>query len=268
MPDPYASIAEIDQSVQVRLADVLELRAADQRQREMLESYLSELDPPEKARALEVGCGTGAVCRALANIENIETVIGVDPSPVFIEKARELSESISGVSFQAGDGRSLNFDDDSFDLAVFHTSLCHIPAPEKALQEAHRVLRPGGWLAVFDGDYVTATVAIDDFDPLQVPVDLMIRNFVENLWLSRRLPKILSSIGFVVESYRSHGYTKTSEPSYMLTIIDRGVDLLVTSETMGLSQAEALRTEAKRRVESGEFFGHISFVSAIARRAA
>jgi ubiquinone/menaquinone biosynthesis C-methylase UbiE len=266
MPDLYASIAETNDSVQVQLADVLELRADDQRQREMLESYLSELDLPEKTRVLEVGCGTGPVCRTLAKIPNVETVIGIDPSRVFVEKAREISKDVPGLTFRMGDGKSLDFDDKSFDLVVFHTSLCHIPTPEKALQEAHRILRPGGWLAVFDGDYVTTSVAIDDSDPLQVPVDLWIRNFVENPWLSRRLPTFLRSIGFMLESYRSHGYTKISDASYMLTIIDRGVDLLVAARTVGPDQAESLRTEAKRRVESDQFFGHISFISAIAQR--
>ena len=90
MPDLYASIAETSDSVQVQLADVLELRADDQRQREMLESYLSELDLPEKTRVLEVGCGTGPVCRTLAKIPNVETVVGIDPSHVFVEKAREI----------------------------------------------------------------------------------------------------------------------------------------------------------------------------------
>ena len=267
MPDPYASIEEADDSMQAQLVDVLELRAADQRQREMLASYLAELDPPKSAKVLEVGCGTGAVSRTLAKMPNVETVIGIDPSRVFVEKAQELSKAVSKLTFRTGDGKSLDFEDESFDLVVFHTSLCHIPTPEKALQEAHRVLRPEGWLAVFDGDYVTTSVAIDDCDPLQVAIDSWILNFVENPWLSRQLPTILSSIGFSVKSYRSQGYTKdSSDPSYMLTIVGRGVDRLVAAGTIGPDQADLLRTEAERRVESDQFFGHISFISAIARR--
>lgn len=202
--------------------------------------------------------GTGAITRVLAEMPGVKDVVGVDPSPVFVEKARELGRGLPQLSFRAGDGRAVPFADASFDLVVFHTTLCHVPNPEKALHEARRVLRAGGWLAVFDGDYVTTTVAIDTFDPLQRAVDAMVASFLHNPWLTRRLSHILGSMGFVVTRLRSHGYTQTTEPDYMLTIVDRGADVLAAAGTIGASQAEALKSEARRRVKTGAFFGHIS----------
>jgi ubiquinone/menaquinone biosynthesis C-methylase UbiE len=266
MPDPYAYIVQADKAMQARLADVLELRAADPQQRAMLKAYLSELQLPRAAIALDVGCGTGAVSRVLAEMPGVREVVGIDPSPIFVEKARELGKGLSRLSFQTGDGRALPLADASFDLVVFHTTLCHVPDPEQALREAHRVLRAEGWLAVFDGDYMTTTVATDTFDPLQRTVDAMVANFVQNPWLTRRLTRILGSIGFTVTSLRSHGYTQTTDPQYMLTIVDRGADLLAGAGSVGADQATALKTEARRRVKAGEFFGHISFMSLIARK--
>jgi hypothetical protein len=52
----------------------------------------------------------------------------------------------------------------------------------------------------------------------------------------------------------------------MLTIIDRGADLLSESGSLNRETADALRKEARRRAQTGEFFGHISFVSVIARK--
>lgn len=266
MPDPYASIARADETLQARLAEVLEVRAADPQQRAMLNAYLSEITLPNAAVVLDVGCGTGAVTRALVDVRGVGEVIGLDPSPIFVEKARELARALPQVTFRAGDGRALPFPDAFFDLVVFHTTLCHVPDPEKALLEAHRVLRPSGWLAVFDGDYTTATVAIDTFDPLQRAVDAMVANFLHDPWLTRRLRRILGSMGFAVTSLRSHGYTQTSDPHYMLTLIDRGADVLAGAGSIGRDQAEALKREARRRVEAGAFFGHISYISAIARK--
>jgi ubiquinone/menaquinone biosynthesis C-methylase UbiE len=266
MTDPYSFIAEVEQSVQVRLADVLELRAADPQQRAMVERYLAEVHLPRGARALEVGCGTGAISRRIAESFEAIEVIGLDPSPVFMEKAREFAKDISNASFCLGDGRALEFPDESFDLVVFHTTLCHIPGAQKAVREAFRVLRAEGWLAAFDGDYSTTSVALRDFDPLQSTVETMIANFVHDRWLIRGLPKMLSIEGFEVMSCQSHGYLQTTEPTYMLTVVDRGADLLAATGSLGVEAAEGLKKEARRRVAEREFFGHISFASVIARK--
>ena len=155
MPDVYATITDVDVAVQERLADILELRAADLQQRSMLDSYLSEAELGSGARVLEIGCGTGPVTRVLARLPGVAEAVGVDPSPVFISRARELGGADTNATFEQGDGRHLRFADVDFDAVVMHTTLCHIPQPDQVLSEAFRVLRPGGNLAVFDGDYAT-----------------------------------------------------------------------------------------------------------------
>ena len=144
MPDLYATISQVAPDVQESLADVLEMRAADSRQKEMLHSYLSEITFPKAARVLEIGCGTGAVTRTLASWPGVSRAVGVDPSPVFITKARELSKETHNVSFEVADGRSTNLDNASFDVVVVHTTLCHVPEPERLLAQAHRVLKSDG----------------------------------------------------------------------------------------------------------------------------
>jgi SAM-dependent methyltransferase len=267
MPDLYATITDVDPAVQERLAAILEMRAADPQQRAMLGSYLSEIDFPRAARVLEIGCGTGSATRVLAARAGEAEVIGIDPSPVFIAKARALSAGLKNVAFQEADGRALPFPDGAFDTVVFHTTLCHIPRPERALQEAFRVLRSSGVLAVFDGDYSTITVALGERDPLQNCVEAMKEAFLNDAWLVRRLPTLLQSTGFQVISFRSHGYLQTAQPDYMLTLVDRGADTLVSSGRIGPDMGASLKAEAHRRADAGAFFGFIGFVSVIARKA-
>jgi SAM-dependent methyltransferase len=91
MPDVYNQITELDPAVARQLAEAMELRARDPAQQAMLAAYLDGLDLPDRAAVAEIGCGTGAISRVLAARPGVGEVTGVDPSPVFLDRARELS---------------------------------------------------------------------------------------------------------------------------------------------------------------------------------
>jgi ubiquinone/menaquinone biosynthesis C-methylase UbiE len=269
MPDIYTKIAEAAPDILAGLMTALEIRAADPQLRAMLHAYLTDAALPQGARVLEVGCGTGAITRVLATWPPVGETIGVDPSPVFVAKARELAGSLIAVVFEEADGRSLPFADNRFDAVVFHTTLCHVPEPESMLHEAARVLRPGGCLAVFEGDYATATLATSAGDPLDACADAFREHFVHDPWLVRCLPPLLRRAGVELQCSRSYGYVETSKPGFMLASwVDLGADALAASRRIGADMAAALKAEARRRIASGEYFGHIAYMSLVARKPA
>jgi hypothetical protein len=141
-----------------------------------------------------------------------------------------------------------------------------VPGPDRALAEAFRVLRPGGWLATFDGDYATTTVALGEHDPLQACAATTMAHSVTDRTLMRRLPALVRDCGFDVVRAGSHGFVETTEGGYMLTVVDRGADLLRSSGQIGDDLAAALKAEARRRVAAGAFFGHIAYASLVARK--
>lgn len=267
MPDIYSKVTEAAPQILEGLMIALELRAADPQQRAMLHTYLTDMALSHGARVLEVGCGTGAVTRVLATWPAVGETIGVDPSPVFVAKARELAGGLSTVSFQEADGRSLPFADDAFDAVVFHATLCHVPEPEVMLHEAVRVLRSGGCLAVFEGDYATGTLATNAGDPLEACAEAFREHFVHDPWLVRRLPALVQAARVRLQSVRSYGYVETSKPGFMLpSWVDLGADSLVASGQVGPDMAAALKAEARRRLATGEYFGHIAYMSLVARK--
>lgn len=267
MPDIYTKVREASPQILAGLMAALEFRAADPQQRSMLQTYLTDAALPPGARVLEVGCGTGAVTRALATWPGVSQAIGVDPSPVFVIKARSLADSLTTIAFYEVDGRSLPFADSAFDAVVFHTTLCHVTDPEVILHEAVRTLRPGGRLAVFEGDYATATLATKAGDPLNVCADAFREHFVHDPWLVRRLPALVLAAGVDLERVRSYGYVETSKPGFMLSSwVDLGADALVAAGRIGTDMATALKAEARRRADSGEYFGHIAYMSLIGRK--
>jgi SAM-dependent methyltransferase len=136
--------------------------------------------------------------------------------------------------------------------------------PSPTFLASARVLRPGGWLAVFDGDYATTSVALSPADPLQACVDAWVSSSVHDPWLVRRLPGLLAAAGFGLVRMRSYGYVETREARYIPTIVDRGAAALITTGRIGGEAAAALKAEARRRSASGQFFGHIAYASLVA----
>jgi ubiquinone/menaquinone biosynthesis C-methylase UbiE len=266
MPDVYSMITEVDEPVIEQLATAMEVSAADPQHRAIVESYLARLDPPSGARVVEIGCGTGAIARMIGAWPGVSEVLGTDPSPLLIQRARHLSETAPNLSFDVADGGDLPFPASSFDVAVIHRVLSHAPTPERILNEAFRVLRPAGRLAICDGDYATITLAIGEHDPLQVCVAAMVAAFVNDPWVVRRLPAMVDAAGFESAGMHSHGFVQIRDADYMLSIADRGADALTTSGRIGPQLSAALKDEARRRVAQGSFFGHIAYASLIAER--
>ncbi len=264
--DIYATITTTPPEVQELIAGVMELRAAQPAQREMLESYLAELPLPDGARVLEVGCGTGAVARVIAADPRVGEVVGVDPCARFVELARERVNGGAPQSFLVADGRVLPDPDETYDAVVLHTVLCHTPQPEELLAEAHRVLRPGGSLAVFDNDPVTATVANGPHDPLQVCIDAALDALVHDPYLARKLTGLVRAAGFEPAQQRSHGYAESGESAYLLSVLDRGADALAATGRIGPGLAEALKAEARERIEQGTFAAQAAYASVIGRK--
>lgn len=92
---------------------------------------------------LEIGVGTGRFAEALG-IEN-----GIDPAPNMLAIAKKR-----GINVFEGTANELPFSDSSFDYTAFITVLCFIEDKRKALKEAIRVTKLGGWVIVgmIDGE--------------------------------------------------------------------------------------------------------------------
>ncbi|HEX6723822.1 MAG TPA: methyltransferase domain-containing protein [Gaiella sp.] len=119
-------------------------------------------------RALDVGCGTGALAYALAPLVGV--VIGVDASEDFLAPAREHAPP--GCTFVVGDAEALPFPYGDFDLVGCLRVLHHVRRPELVVAEIARVTRPGGRILLADqlGDIdPTRSLELDRFERARDP---------------------------------------------------------------------------------------------------
>lgn len=113
---------------------------------------------------LDLGCGPGTITIDLAQRVAPGRVVGVDRSSDVIAAAeRAAAEAgVVGITFAVGDAYALDEPDDAFDVVHAHQVMQHLSHPVAALVEIGRVLRPGGLVAVRDGDYGSFTWAPAD----------------------------------------------------------------------------------------------------------
>jgi SAM-dependent methyltransferase len=114
---------------------------------------LAALVPLANQDIIELGCGAAALARGLLQRHPESRIVGLEVDER--QHAKNLAKPQAGLRFMAGVSQDIPFENASFDLAMMLKSLHHVPMPlmEKALNEAARVLRPGGHLYVSEPVY-------------------------------------------------------------------------------------------------------------------
>ena len=108
---------------------------------------LVELAAPKKGHhVLDVGTGTGLVAQLIAPMVRPGTVIGIDLSEHMLRVAR--GRAIPNAQFVGMAAERLVFRPATFNLVTMGEALAYFADPTAALEEAHRVLKPKGRLAI------------------------------------------------------------------------------------------------------------------------
>ncbi|MBF0317300.1 MAG: class I SAM-dependent methyltransferase [Nitrospirae bacterium] len=109
---------------------------------------------------LDVGCGSGGFLPILADL--CAKLVGIDITPSFVEKSRELIErlGLANTDILRESCDHLPFDDSSFDVVVMLDVIHHMEDVRGSLKEVYRVLRPGGYVIVFEPNKLNPLVYI------------------------------------------------------------------------------------------------------------
>ena len=122
--------------------------------------FLALLEARPGQRALDVGCGPGALTAELVSVLGADSVSAVDPSEAFIAAMRRR---FPGVDVRMAAAEQLSYDDDAFDITAAQLVVHFMSDPVAGLGEMARVTRPGGLVAACVWDYGGARGPLSTF---------------------------------------------------------------------------------------------------------
>lgn len=239
----WRETSRLDEAEARERAAHLELRARSEDQVAARDAYLELLGVAPGERALDVGCGSGAVLRELARrVSPDGHAVGLDPSPALLAVARELAEQeglAKLVDFREGDARSLPFSDAEFDVVLAVTTLSHVPDGERAIPELARVVRPGGRVGVFDLDGDSLMIAHPDRALTRRIVGAWSDHSLVDGWLGRRLAGLLAEAGLDGVRVRAFTAIERDPSGFYATLAEQAAEVAV--------QTDAITAEEHRR---------------------
>lgn len=209
---------------------------------------------------LDVGCGIGhdLVRLAAAGCRPI----GIDTSRVMLDAARGHHATTPTTVFGQADALALPFGSGAFDGCRLERVLQHVGAPDVALAEIARVVRPGGFLAAFEPDHTAFVIESDLAREGDLPARLL-RTRHRNI--GARLPDLVTTAGFVIDDV-------VTEWSYSDRLDHAPVDIAacfrraVADGRIDGSTAEAWFAEQRERSARGTFRARWVKVVVIAHR--
>jgi ubiquinone/menaquinone biosynthesis C-methylase UbiE len=148
---------------------------------------------------VDLGCGPGTDLGELAAaVGSAGKVIGVDFSEEMVGRAQERTAELPAVEVRLGDLQDLQFEDGSVDRARTDRVLQHVEEPVKALEEARRVLRPGGRLVMGEPDWDSLAIDSADLEVSRAYTRHVAEEVVRNGVIGRQLARLAVAAGFEV----------------------------------------------------------------------
>jgi SAM-dependent methyltransferase len=127
------------------------------------DSHLEKVGIKFGERVVDVGCGPGGVLHLLGKrVGPSGSVLGIDRSPAFVDLARRFvaDMGMTQIEVQEGDAYDTRLPRASFDGGHMRLVLVNVPKPELIVRELVSLVRPGGWVASFEPDFLAHV-----FDP-------------------------------------------------------------------------------------------------------
>lgn len=188
-----------------------ETSSAAQASMQLVEKLIAPIPPVGKV--LDVACGGGGSTAILAT--RFSDVTAINSSAYQIERTKAR---VPGCNAAQMDASALDFPDESFDAVLCVEAAFHFTSKARFLAEVHRVLKPGGWLAMSDVIFAApvetyAMRTLDNLPPTMMPHG--------NLWNLLTYRDILDVLGFDASITSSYEQTRRSFSTFLKSYCEK-----------------------------------------------
>lgn len=237
---------------------------------QMLDEYLDAMRIDDADEVLDLGCGTGIAARVIARRPGFAgRITGIDMSDYLVQAARGFAERegiADRTSFLTGDSHGLDLPNARFDAVVAHTLFSHVSDPAATLAECRRLVRPGGHVAVFDGDYASLTFELEDAAASACADARFIDAVVAQPRVLRQMPRLARAAGMLIEAVFPSVIAETGEGDFWLSAVQAFRALGPSSGAATAEEAEAWVEALEAASQAGVFFGSSNYYAYVMRR--
>jgi 2-polyprenyl-3-methyl-5-hydroxy-6-metoxy-1,4-benzoquinol methylase len=268
--DLFQSIDSLDAAAFQRVVDRLEWRGAYEPFVRMRNEYLDRIQLAPDASIHELGCGSGVVCRAFAKRYQ-GRIVGSDFSRAFIDAAKRIAAAEglgSRIEFKVTDAQNAGDADASYDAVVCHTLVSHVPSPDAVLGQAARLVKPGGTVVVFDGDYASLAFATGE-RALDAELSLAIQNAIAAQPLvMRELPGLAKAHGLRVADFMPHAIVEAGKADYFAGMAETFAPMAARQEIVAAGKVNRWLEGLRAASAAGSFYGTCVFATYLLKKGA
>ncbi|MDQ6772087.1 MAG: methyltransferase domain-containing protein [Candidatus Dormibacteraeota bacterium] len=268
--DFFGTVNEMPPDPVGLIAGVLEAMATEPGFQAARQALIQDLGLASGGSVAEAGCGTGtSLPDLLSALGSGGTIVGVDPSRPFLDRARErASKAGAGATYQEGDARQLPLADATYDAAFCDKILIHVSPPSRVLSEMARVTKPGGKVGALEW---MPRFAISTTDPeLADRYNDIYRLAVCDYYAAANLERHMHQAGLVdvaARTYVAHATSLDQHPFWRLFLLAQ-IPLFAHAGLISEEDGQRFAADQEELSRRGEFSAAFIIRTAVGNRPA
>jgi ubiquinone/menaquinone biosynthesis C-methylase UbiE len=221
------------------------------------------LNPQAEDRLLELGSGSGVLCRLMAqNVSPKGHIIGIDTSPEMVKLSQEYAhkENLDNlITFEVGEASKLDYPNGSFNGAFAARLLIYITNPLEIITELIRVVKSGGRIVLMDWDFETLVVDHSNRELTRRIFHWRNDNKDGNNWSGRQLYRLLKIGGLKEITVFPVVTTTTDESSSLTQSLWHAASGALEQGIINNKEYESWISELKSSIQKQQYFAGIVY---------